>query len=259
MSFYPSPAAAHDTFETPSLGDLARWGSLATAMLMLTYGVSRRGPQGLCVAATALPFAYRGLAGRWPPGLEMLAGGHPGRAALAELAGARGVHVRESIRLEKPIEEVYRFWRRLENLPRFMSHLERVECIDDRRSHWVARGPADLRVEWDAEIINEVENQVIGWRSLPGSDVVTAGSVNFDAVREGRRTQVSLHLQYAPPAGRLGVAVATAVGREPGQIIRENLRRLKQLLEAGEVARAQADAELRERVARMRPASEAWR
>jgi uncharacterized membrane protein len=139
-----------------------------------------------------------------------------------------------------PVADVYRFWRRLENLPRFMTHLDRVTQTPDGRSHWVAVGPAGLAVEWDAEIINEVENQVIGWRSLPGSDVVTAGSVNFDTAREGRSTQVSVHLQYAPPAGKAGALVASLFGREPSQTIREDLRHFKQLLEAGEIPRATA-------------------
>jgi uncharacterized membrane protein len=112
--------------------------------------------------------------------------------------------------------------------------------MPDGKSHWVAAGPADLTVEWDAEIINEVENQVIGWQSLPGSDVVTAGSVNFDTARDGRSTQVSVHLQYAPPAGKAGVLAASLFGREPSQTIREDLRHFKQLLEAGEIPRATA-------------------
>jgi len=156
------------------------------------------------------------------------------------LAGDRGFHVRESIRLEKPVDEVYRYWRQLANLPRFMSYLESVTDLGNGRSHWVAKGPAGVNVAWDAEIINEVENKVIGWRSLPDSDVVTAGSVNFDVVRDGRSTQVSVHLQYAPPAGRAGAWIATLFGREPSQTIREDLRHFKQLLEAGETPRATA-------------------
>jgi uncharacterized membrane protein len=70
-----------------------------------------------------------------------------------------------------------------------------------------------------------------------------AGSVNFDRVRGGHSTQVTVHLQYAPPAGRVGSSVATLLGREPSQTIREDLRRLKQVLEAGEVARAIPDTE----------------
>ena len=92
------------------------------------------------------------------------------------------------------------------------------------------------------EIINDVENSVIGWKSLPGSDVVTAGSVNFSTVRAGRSTQVSVHLQYSPPASRAGALLAGIFGRNPASMIREDLRRLKQLLEAGEIARAQAGA-----------------
>jgi uncharacterized membrane protein len=135
------------------------------------------------------------------------------------------------------VEDVFRFWRRLENLPRFMTHLERVTELDDRRSHWVARGPGGLRAEWDAKIINEVENKVIAWQSLPGSDVVTAGSINFSPVRRGRSSQLSVHLQYAAPAGRAGAWLAAIAGHEPSQTIREDLRRVKQILEAGEIPR----------------------
>jgi uncharacterized membrane protein len=142
--------------------------------------------------------------------------------------------VRESVVLELPIADVYRFWRRLDNLPRFMAHLETVtEDATAGRSHWVAAGPGGLRVEWDAEIINEVENKTLGWRSLPGSDVVTAGSVNFDPLDDGRRTRLTVHLQYAPPAGRAGAFVASLFGRAPEQTIRQDLQRLKDLLAAG--------------------------
>jgi uncharacterized membrane protein len=146
--------------------------------------------------------------------------------------------VRESIRLEKPLAEVYSFWRRLENLPRFMTHLEQVTELGNGRSHWIARGPADIRVEWDAEIINEVPHKVLGWRSLPGADVASAGSVNFSSVRGGRSTQLAVHLQYAPPAGRAGALFARLFGREPSQTVREDLRHLKHMLEAGEIPQA---------------------
>jgi uncharacterized membrane protein len=149
--------------------------------------------------------------------------------------------VRESIRLELPLAEVYRFWRRLDNLPRFMSHLERVTELGDGRSHWVAKGPAGMRVEWDAEIINEVENEVIAWRSLRASDMVSAGSVRFAAVRYGRSTQVSVNMQYEPPGRRAGALLAVMFGREPSQAVREDMRRLKQLLEADEIARAKPE------------------
>jgi uncharacterized membrane protein len=221
-----------------TLGDLERWGSVTTAAALMIYGVSRRSPAGLGLALAATPLAYRGLAGRWPP--QLTRHHTADEDTRAALGGGRGLIVYESIRLERPIAEVYSFWRRFENLPRFMAHLAKVTETDGGRSHWMARGPGGVLVEWDAEIINEIENQVIGWRSLPGGDVSVAGSVNFDTVRAGQSTQLTVRLQYAPPAGRVGAFVSMLAGREPSQTIREDLRRLKQILEAGEVARATA-------------------
>lgn len=219
----------------PSIGALERVAALTTATAVVAYGLSRRSLPGVFLAAAATPIAYRGLSGEWP----RRGNGHsPRTMTRAALGGKRGVHVRESVRLEKPIDEVYRFWRNLENLPQFMNYLEEVKDLGNRRSHWVAKGPAGTRVEWDAEIINEIENKLIGWQSLPGGDVSTGGSVNFDTARNGRSTQVSVHFQYAPPAGRAGSFIAMAFGREPSQTVREDLRRLKQLLEAGEFPHA---------------------
>jgi uncharacterized membrane protein len=214
---------------------LERVAALTAATAVVTYGLSRRNLPGVCLAAAATPIAYRGLAGDWP----RVGNGKSSRALTrAALGGARGVHVRESVRLEKPIDEVYRFWRNLENLPRFMNYLEEVIDLGNGCSRWIAKGPAGTHVKWDAEVINEIENKLIGWQSLPGGDIATAGSVNFDTVRNGRSTQVSVHFQYAPPASRAGSLIATVFGREPSQTVREDLRRLKQLLEAGEFPHA---------------------
>jgi uncharacterized membrane protein len=146
--------------------------------------------------------------------------------------------VRESVRVDRPVATVYGFWRRLENLPRFMTHLDAVTDLGGGRSHWLAAGPAGLAVEWHAEIINDVENEVIGWRSLPESDVVTAGSVHFKPMQGGRSTQVTVHLQYAPPAGKVGAFVASLFGREPSQTIGADLRQFKKLLESGDAGRS---------------------
>jgi uncharacterized membrane protein len=213
--------------------------AIGAGALLLAAGVARRSAIGACLAASSAPLLYRGLTGRWP--FELDGDAQHGSTKHA-LAGNRGIHVRESIRLEVPIADVYRYWRRLDNLPQFMTHLERVTESADGRSHWVASGPAGFAVEWDAEIINEIENQVLAWRSLPGSDVVTAGSVNFGTARGDRSTQVSVHLQYAPPAGKAGALVASLFGREPSQTVREDLRHFKQLLEAGEIPRAMPTA-----------------
>jgi uncharacterized membrane protein len=223
----------HD--RSASLSDAEKWVALGTGALLLVLGASRRSAVGAWLAVSSAPLLYRGFTGSWPGIVEHYV--RPGDTKIA-LGGARGMHVRESIRLERPVADVYRFWRRLENLPRFMAHLDRVAETADGKSHWVACGPAGLAVEWDAEIINDIENKVLAWKSLPGSDVVTAGSVNFDAVRGGRSTQISVHLQYAPPAGKAGALLASLFGRAPSQTVREDLRRFKQLLEAGEVPRA---------------------
>jgi uncharacterized membrane protein len=220
---------------TSSLRDAETCLALGAGTLLLLVGASRRSMAGALLAVSSAPLLYRGIMGHWP---AIANGLTPSDHTKTALAGLRGVHVRESIRLEVPLADVYGFWRRLENLPRFMTHLDRVIENSDGKSHWVAAGPGGLAVEWDAEIINEVDNKLIAWRSLPGSDVVTAGSVNFDSVRNRRNTQVSVHLQYAPPGGKAGALIASLFGREPSQTIREDMRHLKQMLEAGEISRA---------------------
>jgi uncharacterized membrane protein len=212
--------------------------ALSAGAVLLLVGASRRSTLGAGLAVASIPFLYRGITGRWPDVLSH----YESDSTRTALSGNRGIHVRESIRLEVPVRDVYRFWRRLEHLPQFMTHLDRVVEGADGTSHWMTTGPAGLAIEWDAEIINEVENKVLAWRSLPGSDIVTAGSVNFNEVRGGRSTQVSVHLQYAPLAGKAGALVASLFGREPSQTIREDLRHFKQLLEAGEIPRATASA-----------------
>jgi uncharacterized membrane protein len=129
------------------------------------------------------------------------------------------------------VDQVYRFWRNFENLPKFMKHLDAVAMREAGVSHWVARGPAGTKVEWDARIINEIDNKLIGWQSLEGSMVSTAGSVNFRETYGG--TDVRVHLQYNPPAGKLGAAVAWLFGEEPNVQIREDLQRFKHLMETG--------------------------
>ena len=205
--------------------------------MLLIVGASRRSTYAACLAVASGTLLYRGITGRWPAFLDNHVQADDTKAALG---GERGVHVRESIRVERPVDEVWSFWRRLEQLPRFMTHLDRVTETSDGKSHWVAGGPAGLVIEWDAEIINEVENHILAWRSLPGSDIVTAGSVTFNAVRGGRGTQIQVNLQYAPPAGKAGAFVASLFGREPSQTLREDLRHFRQLLEAGEIPRTTA-------------------
>lgn len=153
-----------------------------------------------------------------------------------ERTGGEGVRVEHAQTVNRPRQEVYAFWRRLENLPAFMKHLEAVEITGDRTSHWRARAPLGRQVEWDAEITSEKENESLSWRSLPGSTIDHAGMVRFGDAPGGRGTEVLVTLRYDPPLGSASAAVARMFGEEPDVQIREDLRRFKQILEAGEIA-----------------------
>ncbi len=149
---------------------------------------------------------------------------------------ARGVHIETSIAINKSPEELYRFWRDFRNLPLFMKNLESVTESDNAHSHWTVKGIGNGRVEWDAEVYNEIENELIAWRTLEAADVVNAGSVRFEKAPGGRGTFVRITVNYNPPAGKIGATVAQLFGSEPAQLIKEDLRRLKQMLETGEIA-----------------------
>ena len=148
-----------------------------------------------------------------------------------KLGGARGIHVEQSVLINKRAAQLFRYWRDFENLPKFMEHLESVAVREEGISHWVAKGPGGMKVEWDARIINEVPDKLIAWQSLTGSDIATAGSVTFD--ESDRGTVVHVHLQYSPPGGKLGAAIAFASGEEPNLQVQEDLRRFKSLMETG--------------------------
>jgi uncharacterized membrane protein len=174
-------------------------------------------------------------------------------AAMAAVAGVTALDVYTAQKLSSPRgrggaivavntctiyrspEEVYRFWRDFQNLPRFMTHLESVQVTDEKRSHWVAKAPAGTSVEWDAEITDDQPNQLIAWRSLEGADVDNWGTVRFDPAPGNRGTEVRVEVEYNPPAGAIGAAVARLFGEAPEEQIKGDLRRLKQVLEIGEV------------------------
>ncbi len=217
-----------------NVGGIERWASLAAGAGLLMAALSRRKPSSALGAVAGSALLFRGVTGHCPVNARIGRNTASERTQVA-LGGSGGVHVKDSVTIDRPVAELFAFWRNFENLPRFMEHLEAVTATSPDRSHWVARAPAGMRVEWDAEIINEVGNQVIGWRSLPGSDVTSAGSVNFDDAGPGRGTRITVHLQYGPPAGKLGALFAKLFGEEPSQQIHEDLRRLKRLLETGEV------------------------
>ncbi len=147
-----------------------------------------------------------------------------------------GTEVTRSVTINKPVGELYSYWRNLENLPQIMRHLESVTMTGARSSHWVAKGPAGLDIEWDAETTEELENERLAWRSLPDADVQNEGEVRFRPAPGDRGTEITVSLTYHPPGGALGAAVAKLFGREPYQQIGEDLARFKQQQETGEIA-----------------------
>ena len=145
------------------------------------------------------------------------------------------IRVEKSVTINKPIDQVYSFWRNLENLPRFMNHLESVKVVDEKRSHWKAKGPGSESVEWDATIVEEEANRKIAWKSSEDSSVPNSGQVLFREGPAGRGTEVKVLLAYDPPAGVFGALYAKFFGEEPGMQVEDDLRRAKQLLEAQEI------------------------
>lgn len=144
------------------------------------------------------------------------------------------IHIRKSILINRPAQELYRFWRELTNLPRVMRHLESVEATDEQRSRWTAKGPAGSHIQWEAEITEDRPGEAITWRSLEGASVENRGSVTFGSAPGGRGSIVSVELHYNPPAGALGAAFAKLFGEEPELQLQDDLRRFKQTMETGE-------------------------
>jgi uncharacterized membrane protein len=147
-----------------------------------------------------------------------------------------GKQVERAVTIRRTAEELYAAWRDFERLPRFMVHLESVRMIDQRRSHWIARGPAGQRIEWDAQLISDEPGRRIAWETIEEAEVRHAGSARFEPAPGGRGTEVTVTLRYDPPAGGLGTAFARAFGEDPAKQITEDLRHFKQLMEAGELA-----------------------
>jgi uncharacterized membrane protein len=149
--------------------------------------------------------------------------------------GARPIEAAAAVTIGRPIAEVYGFWRNYENFPSFMRNLDAVEDLGGGRSRWRVTGPAGFSVEWDAQIVTDQEHRMISWRSLPGSTVENHGAVRFEQAPADRGTEVHAEISYSPPAGELGHTAAWLFGRSPRQQMREGLRRVKQILELGEV------------------------
>ena len=234
MNFEETMQPMHQSLEPrksePNVGKTERIVSAVAGSALVGYAIRSRSRLGICLGLLGATFIYRGATGRCEAYRKL--GIDTARADDSEEI-AKEVHVEKSITINRSPEELYMFWRDFKNLPRFMVNLESVSDLGGNRSHWIAIGPAGKRVEWDAEIYNEKQNELIAWRSLPGSDVTNAGSVNFVKAPGGRGTYVRVTFNYNPPGGKPAALLAKLLGLEPGQMVEQNLKRLKQLFEAG--------------------------
>lgn len=194
------------------MSSLPRWGAIVGGSALAVLGVTRRSKAGIVMAAAGGALAYGGV--RMSPA---------------------PIHAEASFIVNVEPEEAYRFWLNLENLPKFMSHLESVRDLGNGRSEWVARGPMRMNIKWTAEIVDRRENQWLVWRSDPSSTLPNSGSVQFRRATGGRGTAVTVAMQYMPPTGAVGKAVAALFGKHPEHAVREDLRHFKQLIETGEI------------------------
>jgi uncharacterized membrane protein len=204
-----------DTNWSPTARVMAGAGGSAIALL----GMRRGGLTGRALGVGGLTLLVRGLTN-----LEM-------SRLLGMGGGRRGTTVHKTITVDAPIEEVFAFWDHYENFPRFMAHVREVRPADAGRSHWVVTGPAGVPVSWDTEVSAYVPNELMGWRTIPGSAVDHAGLVRFERAEGG--TRIHVRMSYDPPAGALGHTVAALLGSDPGRAMDADLARFKSLMEEG--------------------------
>jgi uncharacterized membrane protein len=216
------PSTEPETHRREGLGSVVGTATLAlTAAGLVAYAAKERSWRALALAVAGAPLLYRGATGRWPAARALVS------------SQAQTTHVETSVIIDRPAQELYAEWRKLENLPRFMKNLEWVHETGDGRSHWVARTPLGGQLEWDAEIVEDRPGRLLSWRSLPGSEVPNAGSVLFEEAPAGRGTLVRVAMEVGGP-GRLARAVGLAQ-QVPEMEVKEDLRRFKSLMEAGEI------------------------
>ncbi|GAX41764.1 cyclase/dehydrase [Tolypothrix sp. NIES-4075] len=206
-------------------GETERWASLVGGGAMVLMGLSQRSLRGVLMALAGGGLVYQGVTKQSTI-----------QQAQEAIGINKSIKVEKTVTINKPADELYRFWHDFENLPRFMKHLKSVTVQNDKRSHWIANAPLDSSVEWDADILEDRENEFISWASVEGADVENSGFIRFKKAPGDRGTEVKVVLEYSPPGGALAAAFAKLFGEEPEQQIGDDLRRFKMLMEAGEIA-----------------------
>lgn len=222
-----------------NVGQYERWASAVGGGALALYGITRGSLGGIALAIVGAALVQRGVSGHCnvyeAANFNSAKGEGLRNSENVSVPAERGTKVEHSVTINRPALELYTFWRNFENLPNFMNHLESVKRFGGDRSHWVAKAPGGTTVEWDAEVYNEKEGEMIAWRTLEGSQVASAGSVHFEPAGEGA-TKVRVNLKYDPPGGKLGSLVARLFGENPQQQIEEDLARFKEIMEGGQGA-----------------------
>lgn len=222
-----------DMLQNLKLNDIRRAMPFAGAVLIL-LGLVRRSPFSILLAALGGGMVYRGIKENMMGNGVSYEKGMPTQMTLSQDTGIR---VESEVTVNRSPQDLYNFWRNLTNLPRVMSYLESVQVLSPMRSHWVAKAPAGMQVAWDAEIISDVPNERIGWRSIQGADVPNAGSVTFEPAPGGNGTLIHVNLKYDVPMGPVGAGIAKLFGSDPSRMIDEDLHRFKAMMEMGEPVR----------------------
>jgi uncharacterized membrane protein len=250
------PRVNRSAAPTRNVANPERVGSVILGAALVMLGLRRRDAGGVVAALVGGAFLHRGATGHChvyeslgvstgtsDAVLDHTSRGISGRSATVNARNA--VKVERSVTIEASRAELYTFWRRFDNLPRFMEHLVSVTVDGNGRSHWIAKAPAGQTVEWDAVIVNDVPDSIIAWKTVGHPDVANAGAVNFSEASGGRGTIVKVSLDYEPPGGKVGVLIARLFGENPDRQVREDLRKFKQFMETGAIttsARRTADS-----------------
>src|SRR3954466_12980097 len=230
-----------DTFRSPpagacslekNIGETERALSLAAGIGFGLAGLGHGGMKGLALTAIGAALVWRGYTGHCQT-YQWLGINKAERNPATSVPAQQGVKLEKTLIITRPAADLYRFWRRLENLPQVMRHLKDVRSIDGQHSRWVAEGALGKDLEWDAEIINERQDEMIAWRSLPNGDIDTAGSVHFRPLVNDRGTEVVVSIKYNPPAGKVGAQIASLLGEGLEQKLDTDLATFKQVMETG--------------------------
>jgi uncharacterized membrane protein len=221
-----------------NVGKGERIASLLGGAGLALLAARQKGVGGALLGLAGAVLLHRGATGHCYvyDALEVDTSGEPaasrGTVALEEQPG---VSVNASITVARPADEVYAIWRDFERAPRYMDRIAQVEVLDDTRSRWTATGPMGRSWTWESEVVEDRPGELIAWESLPGAELPNRGWVQFlPAGGDGRQTEVRYFVEFDPPGGVIGEAIAGAFHTAPREMIRADLRRFRELVEAGE-------------------------